>query len=143
LDASAPAPSSETKMHLEVYKRRPDINAIAHCHPRNALLYAICHKDLPWKTHPEVVAFLGEIPTIPYGRPSTVELAVKTAEYLPAGYYAGLMENHGTITLGDTIMTAFRRTEVLDEFAYICALSKLIGTPVPIPENDIELIKIK
>jgi L-fuculose-phosphate aldolase len=143
LDPEAPAASSETKMHLEIYNRRSDINAIVHCHPRNALVYAICHQVLPWKTHPEVVAFLGEIPTIPYGRPSTIELAVKTAESLPAGFYAGLMENHGTITLGDTIQTAFRRTEVLDEFAYICILSKLIGTPFSIPESDIALIKVK
>jgi L-fuculose-phosphate aldolase len=142
LDKNAPAQSSEAKMHLEVYKRRADINAIVHCHPRNALIYAVCHKELPWKTHPEVVAFLGEIPTIPYGRPSTVELAVRTASCLPDGYYAGLMENHGTITLGKDIKTAYWRTEVLDEFAYICCFSKLIGSPVPIPESDIALIRV-
>jgi L-fuculose-phosphate aldolase len=142
LDKNAPAQSSEAKMHLEVYKRRTDIDAIVHCHPRNALIYAICHKTLPWKTHPEVVAFLGEIPTIPYGRPSTVELAVQTALHLPEGYYAGLMANHGTITLGKDLKTAYWRTEVLDEFAYICCFSKLAGSPVPIPENDIALIKV-
>jgi L-fuculose-phosphate aldolase len=143
LDQLSSAPSSETKMHLEVYKRRMDVNAIVHCHPRNALVYAICHEKLPWKTHPEVVAFLGEIPTIPYGRPSTIELAVMVAEALPKGYYAGLMENHGTITLGNDLKNAYRRAEVLDEFAYICILAKLFGGPVPIPEEDIELIKVK
>lgn len=139
----AKQPSSETKMHLEIYKQRSDVNAIVHTHSRNVLIYALCNEKLPWETHPEIVAFIGEIPMIPYGRPSTSELAKTVADYLQPGIYAGLMANHGAVTIGSDLRSAFWRSEVLDTFAYACCFSHLVGTPVRIPSKDIEEIKVK
>jgi len=136
-------PSSETKMHLEIYKARPDMKSVCHCHPKNAVAYALCHAELPWKVHPEVVAYLGPIPTIPYGRPSTIELAKTCAKYMPTGVYGAVMENHGTIGIGITIMDAFRRNEVIESFAYSCLMAKLVGVPVELPQSDIEVMLIK
>lgn len=134
--------SSETKMHLEIYKVRQDINSVCHCHPKNAMAYALCHKELPWRIHPEVIAYIGRIPTIPYGRPSTIELAKTCADYMPRGVYGAVMENHGTIGIGDTIMDAFRRNEVIESFAYSCLMAKNIGIPVEIPQSDIDIMLI-
>ncbi len=142
-DGGCTLPSSEAKMHLEIYKRRPGINSVCHCHPKNAVAFAICNQELPWKVHPEVVAFIGYIPTIPYGRPSTHELAKICAQYMPEGVYAALMENHGTIGVGDSIMDAFRRNEIIESFSYSCLMARAIGSPVEIPQSDIDAIMIK
>ena len=67
-------PSSELKMHMRVYKERPDVNAVVHAHPPTATGSAIAGIPLDKYTMPEAIIFLGSVPLTPYGTPSTHEI---------------------------------------------------------------------
>ena len=62
-------PSSETPMHLLLYRERPDVGAVVHAHPAAATAFAACRRplDVPYLT--EVVSGLGPIPVAPYALP--------------------------------------------------------------------------
>ena len=64
-------PSSEIKMHMRVYKERPDVNAVVHAHPLYATTFAICGIPLSQPIMPEAVIALGCVPIAKYGTPST------------------------------------------------------------------------
>jgi hypothetical protein len=57
--------TSEVLLHLVVYKHRPDVNAVVHCHPPHATAFAVAHEPIPKCTMPEFEVFLGEVPVIP------------------------------------------------------------------------------
>src|SRR5450756_90707 len=59
-------PSSEGKMHYEIYKGRPDVNAIIHAHPRFAVGFALAHREIPDDVLPEATILLGYVPCLPY-----------------------------------------------------------------------------
>src|SRR5437764_2680945 len=61
--------SSEILLHLSVYKHRPDVQAVVHCHPPHATAFAVAHEPIPKCVLPEVEVFLGEVPISPYGTP--------------------------------------------------------------------------
>jgi len=68
-------PSSEGKMHYEIYRQRPDVQAVIHAHPPFAVAFALAHRDIPDDVLPEVAINLGRVPCLPYVTPSTMELA--------------------------------------------------------------------
>ena len=67
-------PSSEIKMHMRVYKHRPDVGAVVHAHPSYATSFAIAGIPLTQPIMPEAVIGLGCVPIAPYGTPSTMEI---------------------------------------------------------------------
>ncbi|MCG2715108.1 MAG: class II aldolase/adducin family protein, partial [Candidatus Marinimicrobia bacterium] len=74
-------PSSEYRMHLEIYKHRSDINSIIHVHSPYATAFAMIGKGMEELIMPEVVVTLGKIPLVPYKTPSTQEFAEIVAEF--------------------------------------------------------------
>ena len=67
-------PSSEIKMHLRVYRERPDVNAVVHAHPPIATAFTVAGVDLDQYILPEAVLTIGAVPTCDYGTPSTEEI---------------------------------------------------------------------
>src|SRR5512138_1238653 len=67
-------PSSEVKMHLEVYKERPDIKSVVHAHPQYATSFAVAGIPLNKCVLPEAIIVMGAVPIAPYGLPSTMEI---------------------------------------------------------------------
>ncbi|NLL89393.1 MAG: class II aldolase/adducin family protein, partial [Firmicutes bacterium] len=67
-------PSSEIKMHLRVYQRRPDVNAVVHAHPMYATSFAIMAVPLNRQIMPEATISLGEVPVAKYGLPGSSEI---------------------------------------------------------------------
>ena len=90
-------PSSEIKMHMRVYEKRPDVGAVVHAHPNFATAFAIAGIPLTQPIMPEAVIALGCVPIAEYGTPSTVEIPDNIEKYLPY-YDAVLLENHGALT---------------------------------------------
>ena len=119
-------PSSEISMHLTVYAHRPDVRAVVHAHPLYATVHAICGKPLTQQIMPESTMFLGEVPLTPYGLPSTVELSDAITPYLDR-YDAILLENHGALTYGHTVMSAYFKMEALDYYAKVVYLAANYG----------------
>ena len=130
-------PSSELGMHLLVYRRRPDISAVCHAHPPVATGYAAAGLPLNKALISEVVLALGCIPVAPYGTPGTPELA-EALEPLVQHYDAILMANHGVVTYGSDLLTAFFRLETVEHFARVSLVTELLGKQVLLSGEDVE-----
>lgn len=105
-------PSSETPLHLAVYAANPSINAIVHTHSVHATAVSTITNTLP-TIHYQMVDLGGEIPVAPYATYGSKELADSVISVLP-GHTAVLMQNHGSITIGDTLEQALARTITLE-----------------------------
>lgn len=120
-------PSSEIKMHMRVYKERPDVKSVVHAHPMYATSFACCGMGLTEKIMPEAVLSLGEVPLAKYGTPSTDEIPDAVAEYLDY-YDAVLLENHGALTYSDSLMNAYFKMESLEFYARLLYQAKMLGS---------------
>ena len=92
-------PSSEIKMHLRCYEKRPDVGGVIHAHPPGATGFAVAHRAMDMYNMIETVAVLGAVPLTPYGTPSTSEVPDAIEPYLDR-HDALLLENHGALTVG-------------------------------------------
>lgn len=130
-------PSSEGKMHYEVYKLRPDVHAVIHAHPPFAVGFALAHHDLPDDILPEATVLLGHVPCLPYVTPSTIELAREVAQGL-AHRNAAFMANHGAITVGADLEEAYNRMELLEQTCMSVLYASVLGGVHHIPETDMQ-----
>jgi L-fuculose-phosphate aldolase len=128
-------PSSEGKMHYEIYKRRSDVHAIIHAHPPFAVGFALAHRDLPDDILPEATIVFGRVPCLPYVTPSTIDLAREVAQGL-AHRNAAFMANHGAITLGATLEEAYNRMELLEQTCMSIVYASILGGVHHIPEGE-------
>lgn len=111
-------PSSEIKMHLEVYKERPDIKSVVHAHPPYATGFAVAGIPLNRCVLPEVVLVIGAVPTAKYGLPSTMEIPDSIREHIKNSDVI-LLENHGALTSGSSLLEAYHKMETLEHTANI------------------------
>jgi len=130
-------PSSELAMHLLIYRLRPDINAICHAHPPTATGYAAAGIALDKPILCELVMGLGTIPVARYGTPGTAELTT-ALEPLVRGHESILMANHGVVTYGPDLMTAFLRMETTEHFARVSMITEILGKQVLLSGGDLE-----
>jgi L-fuculose-phosphate aldolase len=121
-------PSSETPMHLLYYRLRPDVQAVCHAHPPTATGFAAAGRALEEAVLPEVVVGLGKIPLAPYGTPGTWELCAGL-EPLVRAHDAILLANHGLVTCGKDLETAYHRLEIVEQFARILLIAQSLGGP--------------
>lgn len=134
------APSSEKMLHVEFYKKRPDINAIIHVHPTYLSSFAAARKSLEEPILAENVYYFGKIPLAPYALPSSKKLVDNTAQYFDK-YNAVLMANHGFI-VGDVDMEqAYLKLELAESYAQIVLNTKILGGAVLL--NDKEVAEIE
>ncbi len=137
------APSSEIKMHLRVYKERPDVDAVVHAHPAYATSFAICGIPLEKQIMPESTLLFGEVPIAPYGTPSTEELPDSIVPFLE-DYDALLLANHGALTYGADLMNAYFKMEALEYYAKILYITSTISEPKELPNVEVEkLIRLR
>lgn len=128
-------PSSEIKMHLRCYEKREDVGAVVHAHPPTATGFAVAHLDMDRYTMIESVLTLGAVPVTPYGTPSTYEVPDAIEPYLQE-HDALLLENHGALSMGVDVITAYYRMETLELWAKISLVAHLLGGEKEIsPEN--------
>src|SRR6516164_3770480 len=118
--------SSEILLHLAVYKNRPDINAVVHCHPPHATAFAVAHEPIPKCVLPEVEVFLGEVPIAKYATPGDQRLPNTIVPYVK-DCNTILLANHGTVSWGPTCELAYFNTEIIDAYCRILLLAKQLG----------------
>ncbi|OGB62156.1 MAG: hypothetical protein A2Y94_08520 [Caldithrix sp. RBG_13_44_9] len=128
-------PSTEMRMHLEVYRQRPEVNAVIHAHPPYAISLSLAGISLEKPYTPESVLLLGAVPTAAYGRPSTSQVAESIQEYLKRTDII-LLERHGSLTVGKTLPEAFNKLEVLENTAKIVWLARQSGIIKPLPLKE-------
>lgn len=119
-------PSSEIQMHLEVYRQRPDVNAVVHAHPPIATAFAVAGIPLDRAVLAEVVTTLGSVPIADYATPSTRELPEAVRKYVKA-HDGMLLANHGALTLGADLFSAYYKMETIEHFARISFTARMLG----------------
>jgi L-fuculose-phosphate aldolase len=119
-------PSSEMLMHLEVYRQRPDVNAVVHAHPPTATGFAVAGIPLDRAVLAEVLTTLGSIPIAAYATPSTRELPEAVRKYIKA-HDGMLLANHGALTVGSDLYAAYYKMETVEHFAKISLVARLLG----------------
>jgi L-fuculose-phosphate aldolase len=130
-------PSSEVKMHMRVYEKRPDVNAVVHAHPCYATSFAIAGIPLTQPIMPEAVITLGCVPIAAYGTPSTMEIPDNVEKYLPY-YDAVLLESHGALSWGPDIMNAYYKMESLEFYAELLYRARQLGGPKEFNQQQVE-----
>jgi L-fuculose-phosphate aldolase len=119
-------PSSEMLMHLEVYRQRPDAQAVVHAHPPTATGFAVAGIPLDRAVLAEVLTTLGSIPIAAYATPSTKELPEAVRKYIRA-HDGMLLANHGALTVGGDLYGAYYKMETIEHFAKISLVARLLG----------------
>jgi L-fuculose-phosphate aldolase len=120
-------PSGETLMHLEIYRRRPDVQAVVHAHPPMTSVFAVSDRPLNVRLIAESYAVIGQPAIARYALTGTEELAALVADALSGAASCVLMRNHGALTVGRTLLEAFDRMEVLENTARINIFAQLMG----------------
>ncbi|MBE7030797.1 MAG: class II aldolase/adducin family protein [Ruminococcaceae bacterium] len=130
-------PSSEIKMHMRVYKKRPDVQAVVHAHPIYATSFAIAGIPLTQPIMPEAVIALGCVPIAEYGTPSTNEIPDAVEKYLQY-YDAVLLESHGALTYSDSLLSAYHKMESVEFYAELLFLARQLGGPKEFSKEQVE-----
>ena len=136
-------PSSEKFLHIEIYKKRPDINYIIHVHAPYLSSFAASGKDLTAPVLAENVFYFGGIPLAEYALPSTMQLVENTSKFFDE-YDAVLMENHGFIVGAKTIEDTYLKLELAESYAQIVLNTEVLGgAKVLTKEEAGEILKMR
>ena len=133
-------PSTELPMHLEIYRNRPDVNAVVHAHPPVATGFAVAGIPLTRAVLAEVITTLGSIPIAEYGTPSTRELPDAVRKYIKA-HDGMLLANHGAVTCGTDVFSAYYKMETIEHFANISLVARLLGRENLISRDEVERLQ--
>lgn len=118
--------SSEALLHLEIYRQRPEIKSVVHCHPPHATAFAVAREPIPQCVLPEVEVFLGDVPITQYETPGTQKFA-DTIIPVVKNTSIVILANHGTVSFGEDVERAYWWSEILDMYCKILMLAKQLG----------------
>ena len=131
-------PTSEKFMHLQFYRERPGVGGVVHGHPVFCTAWlAAAHRELPENILPELIATIGHIPLVPYGRPSSAKLADALSPYCRK-HNVFLLQNHGATAVGKSILEAYQRLEVAEAYAKTVWAAAALGGVKPLPQCAID-----
>jgi L-fuculose-phosphate aldolase len=133
-------PSSEMLMHLEVYNQRPDAQAVVHAHPPTATGFAVAGIPLTRAVLAEVVTTLGSIPIAEYATPSTMELPEAVRKFVKA-HDGMLLANHGALTLGADLFSAYYKMETVEHFAKISLVARTLGGERLLAQHEVDRLQ--
>lgn len=119
-------PSIEKDLHLNIYKKNTDVTAIIHAHPVFATSFTATRCTINTGLTAEARAICGEPRFVPYALMGSADLAQVTAEHSSDADVL-LLENHGILTTGKTLLSAFDKLEVLENAAKMTLIVELTG----------------
>ncbi|HLI62651.1 MAG TPA: class II aldolase/adducin family protein [Terriglobales bacterium] len=132
--------SSEIAMHLLIYSKRRDIGAVVHAHPPTATGFAVAGLALDRALCAELVVTLGTVPLANYETPGTPELAAALAPLVP-DHDAILMANHGVVTYGVDLLTAYMNMETVEHYAQIALVAHLLGRQQTLSDQHVDKLR--
>jgi L-fuculose-phosphate aldolase len=133
-------PSSEYLLHLEIYNKYPNINAVMHTHSTYASAFAVTRKEIPPIIEDMVQIAGGNIRVANYALPGTIQLAVNVVEALE-GRNACLLANHGLTGIGRNIEEAYKVCLIVEKSAEIAYISQNLGKPFVLSDEDIKIMR--
>ena len=131
-------PTSEVPMHMRCYHDRPDVCSVVHAHPPVATGFAIAHIALDSYIMPEAIVTLGAVPLSKFGAPLTNQTEEAVGELLP-NYNAILLMNHGVVTVGESLLSAYYRMETVEHYAKLTLYARLLGGEKELNTEQIKL----
>lgn len=135
--------SSETPMHLEVYKQREDVRAVLHAHPIFATTLTVSGHEFPVDVLPEVLLTLGNVPVTSYATPSSHEDADAIRPFVKE-HNALLLCQHGSLTYGKDLDEALIHLERIEHVSEIYWRAKMLGTVKRVlPEAQAQLVLLR
>lgn len=135
--------TSEILLHLAIFKERPDIKGVLHCHPPHATAFAIAREPIPKCVLPEVEVFLGEVPIADYETPGTQRFAETILPFVHDSNTI-ILANHGTVAFHPELMTAYFNTEIIDAYCRMLILARQLGPIHYMSEKHVsELMQFK
>ena len=135
-------PSSESKMHLMVYREREDVMSVVHAHPPVSTAFAICRRPLKERYLAEMVLGLGEVPVTEFAMLSTDEVPESVRPFVH-DHNAVLLANHGALSWGPTLLSAFDRLEVVEQTAKFFLYVDHIGGVVELTQEQADTLRAK
>lgn len=138
--AGGQQPSSELLVHLEVYRRRKDINAVIHAHPITATAFSIAGEQISADILPEIKIIFGNIPTADYATPGTKE-AAEAVSSLIKDHDIIVMDHHGVLSLGISLEDAYFKLEKLEHYASTLLAAKNLGRIEPLGPDEIKKLE--
>ena len=136
-------PSSETPMHLEVYKQREDVRAVLHAHPIFATTLTVADLEFPMDVLPEVLLTMGAVPITNYATPSSHEDAEVIRPFVK-DHNALLLRQHGSLTYGKNLDEALIHLERVEHVSEIYWRAKMLGTVKRVPlDAQAQLIALR
>ncbi len=133
-------PSTEIRMHLRLYARRPDCGAVVHAHPPIATGFALAGEPIPDGFLPEASVVLGPVALVPFAMPGTDDVP-DAMEPLLNLHKTFLLANHGAVAMGADLWDAYNRMETLERIAHILFVSRLLATPKPLPAEAAKVFR--
>jgi L-fuculose-phosphate aldolase len=132
--------STEIRMHTAVYQRRPDVKAVVHAHPPTATAFAVAGLPLDRAITAEAVVTLGPVPVIPYGMPSTEDLAENVGRAICEAQ-AVLLAHHGALAVGENLWRAWERMETLEQVARVALAARSLGREQELPAPEVRRLE--
>ncbi len=127
-------PSIECEMHLSIYRKKKDINAIVHAHPVCSSAFTALKYEIDTSLTAEAAAILGRPLMVPYALMGTKDLAAVVSEHILKSEIL-LLENHGILTSGKNLLQAFDRIEVLENAARMTLISEIMKKKSPLTKS--------
>ncbi len=133
-------PSRAVLFHEKLYQQHPEVKAILQAHPVHAMAFAVTDAMFDPRTIPESYILLRDVKKLPYEQ--IYVNPEKTARAFGAASPAMMVENSCVVVVGDSLLQAFDRLEVMEATAHSIILSKEIGDIVHISEAEVEDLKV-
>lgn len=131
-------PTIEMELHLQLYRARPEINAIIHTHPVHSQVFAVLRRAIPPIIDEAAQVLGGTVPVAQYALPGTKELADNVRAAMAGRHRACLMANHGAVCVGESMEQAFKVCAVLEMTAQIYQQALLLGEPHVLSEELVD-----
>ncbi len=131
-------PSTESALHLALYRSRPDVGAVVHTHSLHASAVAVAGRPIPAIVDEMVVYLGGSVEVAEYGFPGTEELASAAAAAM-GDRRAVLLRNHGMCAVGGSIEEALAAATLVERIAQIYLLAEIAGGATTLPQDAVEM----
>lgn len=132
-------PSSEIALHLMAYRERPDVGAVVHAHPPLSTGFGVARESLEAATMPEVLVHLGSIPLTDYATPASPDVPEVCRPFIKDNN-AMILANHGSLTVGADVFEAYYRLEIVEHFALITLVARMLGSEYALTPEQISIV---
>jgi L-fuculose-phosphate aldolase len=130
-------PSSESLLHTEIYRRRPDVRAVIHTHSVFSSVAAVAGLDIPPIIDEMMITIGGPVKVSEYAFPGTQELADNVCAALEERN-AAIIRNHGAVGVGRSLQEALDVCALVERVAQIFFCTSMLGKTNPLPPDVVE-----